>query len=95
MLAREEVAMVLAILAASAAVLAPGQVTIELTVSAEGSVTHCAVIESSAPPEIAEQACRASMARNHRAARNAAGTLVESKRLVTVRYQPRLDTGAG
>jgi TonB family protein len=87
--------MILAILAASAAVTASGQVTIELTVSAEGSVTHCTVVESSAPPEVAEQACRVSMARMQRAARDDAGAPVESKRLVTVRYQPRIDTGAG
>ena len=86
--------MILAILAASA-VTAAGVVKVELTVSAEGSVTHCAIIESSAPPEVAEETCRASMARAHRASRDAAGTPVESKRLVTVRYQPRIPGAAG
>jgi len=86
--------MLLSILAASA-VTAAGVVKVELTVSAEGSVTHCAIVETSAPPEVAEQTCRASMARAQRASRDASGVPVESKRLVTVRYQPGNPGAAG
>ena len=85
--------MILAILTA-AAVTAAG-VKVELTVSPEGAVTHCAVVETSAPPEVADETCRVSSARAQRAARDASGMPVESKRLVTVRYQPANPGAAG
>ena len=87
--------MLLSILAVSAAMSAV-VVKVELTVSAEGTVTDCAVVESNAPPELAEETCRVSMAKVRRiASRDASGTPVESKTVVTVRYQIPAPSSAG
>jgi hypothetical protein len=87
--------MLLSFLAASAA-LSAVVVKVELTVSAEGAVTDCAVVESNAPPELADETCRVSMSRVRQvASRDASGTPVESKKVVTVRYQIPAPSSAG
>lgn len=77
--------MLMSVLVASAAMSAVA-VKVELTVSPTGTATNCAVLESNAPRELDEATCRVSMRRTQQPARDASGKPIESKKVVTVRY---------
>ena len=80
---------------AALATMSAVAVKVELTVSPMGTATNCAVLESNAPPELDEATCRVSMRKTREPVRDATGTPIESKTVVTVRYQipPRNTVG--